>query len=132
MTHPIPAAAREAARNAAKEEWEKHCDEGFDPGDFPNETCERCADAALAAAIEHGMTWQQWMPIASAPSMAEVLVFEPGQTPQVFTAELIDGEWGRSVSGRYKPLDDFFGDGALAPTHWMPLPAAPEDAGVKG
>ena len=66
-----------------------------------------------------------WQPIETAPkNMVEVLVFDPSNEPQVFTASYIDG-WSASVEDRYAPRDDYFGDAEKHPTHWMPLPDPP-------
>lgn len=68
------------------------------------------------------MTWQ---PIETAPRCVEVIVFAPSENPAVSTAELDAREWTYSRAGQYAPIDDFYGDGPLHPTHWMPLPEPP-------
>lgn len=68
-----------------------------------------------------------WQPMDIAPkNQQELILFDAGQEPQVFTGMNIDGEWCRSSSGSYAPLDDFYGDGKISPTAWMPLPPPPQ------
>ena len=69
----------------------------------------------------------EWRSIKTAPKdMTEVIVFALEADPQVFTACWICG-WGRSSGGIEAVRDDFYGDGAIYPTHWMPLPKPPRD-----
>ena len=71
----------------------------------------------------------KWKPIETAPrGHKEVLLFAPTESPPVFTGMLICNEWCRSSSGNYSPNDDFFGDGKIDATHWMPLPDVPRSA----
>jgi hypothetical protein len=65
-----------------------------------------------------------WRPIATAPKdiSTDILVYAPRHG--VFIACFVYG-WIRTSSGRATPHDDFFGDGDLGITHWMPLPEAP-------
>lgn len=65
-----------------------------------------------------------WWPMETAPlDQTEVLLRAPAETPKVFTAKYVGGEWVRSSSGRVAPNDSFFGDRPIAPTGWLPLPS---------
>lgn len=57
----------------------------------------------------------QWQPIESAPRgfMTKFLVCSPNETPDLAESPFSNGEWDLGITPR--------------PTHWMPLPAAPED-----
>ena len=59
-------------------------------------------------------------------SHTEVLVYARKEDVRVFAACYFSGGWHRSSSGNYAPLDDFYGDGEIKVTHWMPLPEPPE------
>lgn len=65
----------------------------------------------------------EWNSMDTLPGdQEEVIVCVETEDPAVFTAMLIDGDWSRSSSGNYSPLDDFLGDWNLVPTKWMYLP----------
>ena len=64
----------------------------------------------------------EWQPIETAPreQMAVVILYDPAHNPTVFAGHLVFGDWEAE-----KVDDDFYGDGPVHPTHWMPLPAPP-------
>jgi len=71
---------------------------------------------------------QGWLPIESAPTdWTDVLVFDP---------ELRDAECNGVYSGWFSTIDEqWYAQAAgynkeLKPTHWQPLPAAPEGEGL--
>lgn len=55
-----------------------------------------------------------WQPIKISPTATQVLIYDPHEG--VVIASNDDGEWRT-----YEDLEP-----KLAPTHWMPLPDAPE------
>jgi len=75
--------------------------------------------------LEAKMNESKWQPIKTAPqNMKDVLVYAPKHG--IFIAQCVDKDWVRSSSDRLTPHDDFFGDGNLGITHWMPLPEPPK------
>lgn len=61
-----------------------------------------------------------WMPIATIPEKGEFLVFMPEERMQIQAAK-----WHPNV----KVIGGNFAFDMSAPTHWMPLPAAPKSSG---
>lgn len=86
----------------------------------PHAICELldALEAALARAEGAG-----WQPIETAPKDGtRILVWIGDDFPMV-------AKWKESKYGSWwNPCEDLIADvlGACAPTHWMPLPAAPE------
>lgn len=60
------------------------------------------------------------------PEHEEVIAYAAKEDAPVFTASIISRKWVRSSSDRFSPIDDFYGDGEINVTHWMPLPEGPK------
>jgi len=99
-------------------------------------------EAAIAAYMECAAPG--WQPIETAPGMTDVLVWWPlvqldddgDPTDEVtgggaFVSELQGNYWiepdALNATGDHMGDDETYADG---PSHWMPLPAAPEAKGI--
>ena len=85
-------------------------------------------DAMSAALHQHALAGEispvKWTPIYSAPVGEDVLCYSPDAAPEyrVMILHRFDGEdewYAQDVDAQPNAID-------VAPTHWMPLPSAPE------
>lgn len=87
-------------------------------GHFPEEPRTSPEDTAAIRALLTAAQGQEWRPIAEAPSDGRSVLVIGGrhEEPIIMGA---DGDWWRSCGP----------DSGSTPTHWMPLPLAPQAEG---
>ena len=72
----------------------------------------------------------KWQPIETAPKSGAFLVWIP--TTELPWPAYRDGKVLRSNAHGILNAPDIYDGRVLRATHWMPLPAAPDEQGVKG
>lgn len=95
----------------------------------PDENCLIQIKAEIVRALSHHPaepTREQWQPIETAPSRQFVLVCNPSEGNLPVVAKRYDELW---INVGAIPVGRSDGQHTLdhAPTHWMPLPALPDD-----
>lgn len=96
-----------------------------DAGNYGMEAYEKSWAGTFRSSCRHPR--QAWVSVEERlpTEHDEVIAYASKEDATVFTASFFSKEWHRSSSNRYAPIDDFYGDGKIKVSHWMPLPPAP-------